>query len=344
MTLPELHRLTIFQPFNPRRFFLALFFLCLLFAKPRGAPAQDDFFGALRPEMGKSQTRLSYSYTGYPGQDVAGQGKDLALNQHGLSLSHPITQGSNHEWVLTGNLRYSKVRTDALLPDSRDSFPSELWDIHGGALYRHKFQNDWIGGAFLTVGSASDQPFASDDELTINANLFARIPHEGRNAWLLFLNYANNREFWPHVPIPGVGYSYEPSEAYRLIIGIPFLSAQLRPAEDLSIDLSYLAVRNVQARLSYRFGKSFRGYGGFAWRNERYFRADRSDRNDRLFYYEKRLFVGLQWSLGRLTMDASGGFAFDRFYFESEKYENRDPNRVNVGNGPYGSLRIGLRF
>lgn len=294
--------------------------------------------------MGKSQTNLSYQYAGYPGKDVAGQGKELGLNQHGFSLFHPITQDSHQEWAVTGNLRYTNVRTDAILPDTRESFPSELWDINGGGLYRHKFPNDWIGGAFLTVGSASDRPFASDDELTINANLFARIPHGERNAWLLLLNYANNREFLPHVPIPGVGYSYEPSEEYRFIIGIPFLSAQLRPVKDVAVDLSYFAVRNVQARVSYRLWQALRAYGGFEWRNERYIRADRRDKNERLFYYEKRLSAGLQWGLGFATIDVSGGYAFDRFYFEAKKYDDRNEDRLEVGNGPYGAIRVGFRF
>lgn len=333
----------IFRPPKTKGFFTALF-LALLFWIPSGSFAQEDFFRAIRPEMGKSPTQLGYQFRTYPAQDVAGQGKDLALNQQVLSLFHPISQDSNHEWALVGNLRFTDVRTDAQFPDSKESFPSRLWDLNGGTLYRHKLQNDWIAGAFLTVGSASDRPFASYDELTIHANLFLRIPHEGPNAWLFLLNYANNREFWPHIPIPGVGYVYEPSEAYRFIIGIPFLSAQLRPVEDLSLDLSYFAVRNVQVRLSYRFWKSLRTFGAFEWRNERYFRADRSDPNDRLFYYEKRLSIGLQWNLGRVTIDGSGGFAFDRFYFESEKYENRGQNRLDVGNGPYGSIQVGFRF
>src|SRR5207249_11797313 len=55
--------------------------------------------------------------------------------------------------------------TRARFPEAGGRFPSELWDASASVSYRHKFDNGWTGGVALTVGSASDEPFNSVDEM-----------------------------------------------------------------------------------------------------------------------------------------------------------------------------------
>jgi len=45
-----------------------------------------------------------------------------------------------------------------------------------------------------------------------------------------------------------------------------------------------------------------------------------------------------------VAVNLSGGYAFDSFYFEGEDYDDRDQNRIDIENGPYGAFRVDVRF
>jgi hypothetical protein len=324
---------------------LVILLVMFLFSLPAAASAQIEFTRPLGPEMGKAKTVFQYQITPYAEKEVDGQNKDFEVTHHNAFLSVPILQDPRYEWTLLGSFLFQEIDTSAILPDTRDPFPESLWDIRVGTQYRRKFANGWIGGGNVTVGSASDKPFRSEAEATIQANLFARIPDGERNAWLLFLNYTRYREFLSDIPIPGVAYWYEPSSNLRLILGFPFASVEWRPLDSLSVELSYFLIRTVRTQVSYRFLSVLGAYVGFDWRNEYYFRYDRKDDDKRLAYYEKRLFAGIRWDFLRgMFLDLSGGYAFDRFYFEAKSYDDRNENRVNVGDGFFGSLRLGTSF
>jgi hypothetical protein len=42
--------------------------------------------------------------------------------------------------------------------------------------------------------------------------------------------------------------------------------------------------------------------------------------------------------------EVSGGYAFDRFYFEGDSYSDRNENRIDVDGGPFVVGRIMVRF
>jgi hypothetical protein len=326
-------------------FFLISSILAFSLLLPLSAPAQDEILRWIGGEIGKARPSLNYQFLGYSTEEVASQGKDFKLNEHRLFTLLPFLQSPERDASVYLNLRAQDVETSAILPDTRESFPDELWNLRLGGQYRQRFENGWIGGAALGFGSASDKPFASWDEIFLDLNLFVRIPHGGRNAWLFFLNYSKTREFLPHVPLPGVGYWYEPNDQARLVVGIPFAFLTLRPVKEVSLSLSYFIVRSVRARVTYSPLKSLHLYGNFEWRNESYYRAERQDDKDRLFYYEKQISAGIQVSPGRhVSIDLSAGYAFDRFYFEGRDYEDRDRNRVSIGSGPFLALRAGVNF
>jgi hypothetical protein len=312
---------------------------------PAPCLAQDEMLGWIGGEIGKAKPSLNYQFLGYSTEKVAAQGKDFKMNEHRLFTLVPFLQSPERDASAYINLRAQDAGTAAILPDSGESFPDELWNIRLGGQYRQRFENGWIGGVALGFGSASDQPFASWDEIFLDINLFARVPDGGRNAWLFFLSYSKTREFLPNVPLPGVGYWYEPNDQARLVVGIPFAFLTLRPVKEVSLSLSYFIVRSVRARVTYSPLGFLRLYGNFEWRNESYYRAERQDERDRLFYYEKALSAGVQVFLHRqVSLDLSGGYAFDRFYFEGRDYQDRDQNRVSIGNGPFVALRGGVDF
>jgi hypothetical protein len=325
--------------------FALLLNLPFLLFFPASCLAQDEVLRWIGGDLGKARPSLNYQFLGYSTEEVASQGKDFKLNEHRLFTLVPFLQSSQRDASAYLNLRTQDVGTAAIMPDTGESFPGELWDIRLGGQYRQRFENGWIGGVALGFGSASDKPFASWDETFLDVNLFARVPDGGRNAWLFFLNYSKTREFLPNVPLPGVGYWYEPNDQARLVVGIPFAYLNLRPVKEVSLSFSYFIVRSVRARVTYSPLSFLQLYGNFEWRNESYYRAERQDDKNRLFYYEKQISAGIQVSLNRqVSIDLSGGYAFDRFYFEGRDYEDRDQNRVSIGNGPFVALRAGVKF
>jgi len=181
--------------------------------------------------------------------------------------------------------------------------------------------------------------------MDISTTAVLRVPARDRDAWIFFLNYASNREFWPHIPIPGVGYSYQPSDQLSAIVTTGLVSLTYSPVPPLTLSATYITVRTVDLRLTYQVARPVRLWVGFDWTNERYLLAGRTDPDDRLFYYEKRVRAGAIVGLARqLFVDVTVGYTFDRFYFEGEDYGERNQNRIDVGAGPFAAVRLGGRF
>ncbi len=314
-----------------------------LWASP--AQAQEEFLNLFAPELGRLLIRSDYRITWFPDQPVAGQPAELGLFQQDFSLSVPLRQNATDEWYASLRIRNQEFATGAVFPDTGEPFPDELWNIRIGTGYRHRFESGWIGALDVTVGSPSDKPFASLDEMDINATAVLRVPARDRDAWIFFLNYGSNREFLPGIPIPGFGYSYRPSDQFSAVVTTGVLSLEYRPIERLTLTASYIAVRTVDVRLTYQVFRPVRLWVGFDWTNERYLLAGRSNPDDRLFYYEKRIRAGAIIGLARqLFIDADVGYSFDRFYFEGEGYSDREQNRIDVGDGPFIQVRVGVRF
>jgi hypothetical protein len=316
--------------------------LVLVLAVPATGHSQLEVL--LSPELGKLTARGEYRLTYYPEQPVSEQPADLSVTQHRLSFSAPLAQDARNEWSLSGRVRLQDYDTRAVLPDSGVRFPTELWEIRLEPAYRHRFENGRVVGAHVSLGSASDEPFASVDELVLRAMAFLRVPHRERNAWLLTFTYSNHAELLAGIPVPGLAYVYSPSDRLTAVIGLPFASVDVRPTEALSLEASYQALRNVRARATYRVFPPLRVWAGFDWDNEFHLRADRGDDEDRFYYYEKRLSGGVRFDLRHFGIELVGGYAFDRFFFEGEGYSDRHDNRIDVDSGPFVSARLSFRF
>jgi hypothetical protein len=270
----------------------------------------------------------------------------LELLQHNVSLNLPIWQDSRDEWSLSARVRLQDCDTRAVLPDTGEGFPGELWDIRAGVSSRHKFDNDWIAAGGLTIGSASDEPFASEHELIGRAIGLLRVPRGGRDAWLFTLIYASDEDVLGlgAIPVPGVAYLYAPGARFTAVIGVPFSPVEYRPIEPLTLELTYSPVREFRARATYRPFRPLPAYLGFDWDSDHHFRADRGDKDDRLFSYEKRVTGGIRFDLRYVFAEVRGGYAFDRFYFEGESYSDRRENRIDVGATPFAAVRVGVHF
>jgi hypothetical protein len=245
--------------------------------------------------------------------------------------------------MFTAGVRNSMFFTDAILPDSHRPFPDELWNVHLGTNYMHKFDNGWSGMLGINFGSASDKPFHSINEMNVGFMSFLNIPvWNDRDAWRFMLMYSpvGNLTF----PIPGVAYLWNPSDTFRASIGLPF-SIMWRPVEDLTINVSYIPILTVNARATYRLvGKVFI-YGGFESLQEAYLLADRYNISDRFMGFEKRLLTGVRWELCQhTTLDVNGGYAFDRYYGVGRNQIGNLHDQIDIAPGAFLSGNLHVRF
>jgi hypothetical protein len=308
------------------------------------ANAQEFLQSWLEPKFGEQQARGDYRLTLYPDRPVDDQPTDLGIVEHNLTLTGPLYQDDRNEWTLTGDALFKDIDTDAVLPDTREPFPTELWDVSAGVGYRHKFDNGWSGGAALLVGSVSDRPFASFAEMLIRAIGMVRVPHGEGNACVFSLIYTTDAEFLGGLPIAGIAYQYVHSDRLKAVIGVPFTTVEYEPLERLTLEAQYFPTRRIRTRATYELFRPLRLFAGFDWDNDHYFRADREDDDDRLYYYEKRALAGARFDLRHVGVQVRGGYAFDRFYFEGEDYPDRRKNRIDVAAGPFVAVGLAVRF
>ena len=172
------------------------------------------------------------------------------------------------------------------------------------------------------------------------------MPSGERNAWLYSPTCANDVEIFGvrHIPIPGIAYLWAPSEKFRAVIGLPFSSVEYKPFAPLTLEASYFPERTVRARATYAVFRPLRVFFGFDADHDSYFLAGRGDKDDQLFYYEKRVTLGMRFDLRHVGIEVTGGWVFDRFYFEGERYSERNENRFNVTDGTFVAARLGFRW
>lgn len=275
-----------------------------------------------------------YKATWYPSRPVSNSAADLGLVRQNLSGAIPIYKEEGDTVLLMAGVRNTLFFTDAILPDTQRPFPNELWNINVGLMHKHKFDNGWSGGLSATFGSASDKPFHSIREMNVGFFGFLQIPARNeRDSWMFSLMYSpvGNLTF----PIPGIAYSWKPSDDLHVNIGLPF-SVMWKPVEDLTLTFSYIPITNVNARATYRVTNGLNIYGGFEWLNEAYFLADRAEQRERFLAFEKRLIGGVRWNIWtHAVLDLNTGYAFDRYYGEGQNQISNLHDRIDISPGAF---------
>ncbi len=308
------------------------------------AHGQAYLQGWLRPQLGEQKPWASYEVEALFNEEVADQDADFSAIHHALGFSVPLVQETDGDVSVIGYAGGWDLATDAVLPDTGEDLPEALYDVQLGGQLRRRLSNDWIGGVLLTVGSPSDKPFDSFDEVAFNAAAILRSPEDRRDGWILSLALSNQTSFLPYVPLPGAAY-YLQRDKVTAVLGLPASSLRWEPIEDWAVDLRYMLFHRAFAEVSWHPLEQLFLFGQFRWDNDTWFRADRDDDDDRLFFYEKRAAAGLRYYHSRqVVFELSGGWAFDRFFFEGEDYDDRDHNRIDIADGPFAAASVRVRF
>jgi len=284
---------------------------------------------------------LDYDVRYYPRGGVVGQPGRLDMARHHFAAGMQQVGYGLHG--INTRINWLELASDATLPDGR-KLPSRLIDA------QVEFFVPWFlpwSEFSIAFGSASDKPFASGDEMFVDITWLAMLPGEDKSGFLFLINWNTNREFLNGWPVGGIAYRYQrdKSDNLKLVLGFPYSGVRWKATDRLQINAEYEFPRTVHTRVDYLCGRGVRLYGGFDWTNERFALHDRMEKADRLFYYEKRLTAGLRWDINEhMFIDASGGWAFDRFFFEGRGYQDRDDNRLDIKDGPFIGLTFGWQL
>jgi hypothetical protein len=302
-----------------------------------GGRGMGGFGGDMHP-----RDSFRYGMTWFPTVGVHGQSADFEMFSEDLSFSHPLWADGTNAVSLSGGVRNQLIDSEAVLPQTGQEVPADLWNVNLGLRYSRLLDNGWITGGGVSIGSASDHPFWSIHEMNVGMNAMLRVPQNEHDAWLFTLMYSPTNEL--NFPIPGVAYSYNPSPQFHANIGLPFMLIW-RPSAEWQFQASYMLLRSVHAKVQYRFTEWLCAVAAYDWSNEEYSLVDRPDLNDRFFIYDQRVSMSLQLvPMKHWTASLSAGYIFDRFLFEGTSFSPGNPDAVSLGAGPFAGLNLGARF
>lgn len=220
---------------------------------------------------------------------------------------------------------------------------SELYDIQFGLGYTKALDEKRLWSVSARYGSASDKPFEDNTVTTLGMTAFYSYPSDETSRWLLLLDYSNNRPILNEIPLPGFAYFYAPSKTFRGVFGVPFVSLNWDYTEKWGMEVFTLVPWIFKGSINYKLNEYARIYTGVDFSQVTYYLFGRTNRDDRLFYDEKKIFIGIKSPLSKTVFaELETGHAFDRSFFIDKNYTTNPDHPVKIGNAIYG--KVSLRF
>lgn len=309
---------------------LGLFLLTL--SASQSAWAFELAQGLTPPSMQKA----TLNYVGYLYDRSEFPAENANMSYQLLDISVPVYKTEDR------SLSVSFSGTEMKIDPAQNGY-SRFYDLKGGISYTRVIGEKRMWSVIANYGSASDKPFQDPDVSTLGITAIYTYPSDETSSWLLLANYSNNRPILNNIPLPGFAWFYNPSKEFRLVLGAPFASVNWQFAENWGVNMFTLVPWIIKGSLYYKITPFAQAYGGLDFSQVTYLPYGREDKNDRLFYDEKKLFIGVRSPLSKtIFADFEAGHAFDRRFFIAENYEINPGNEVEIGNAYYAKLS--LRF
>ena len=231
------------------------------------------------------------------------------------------------------------------LAGTDQKIPGQLWSMDLGPSYSHRLEGGDSVGFMSSVGSASNIPFHSYREVSLQATGTYLLHTDALHSWVFLLSYNNNGSFAPGIPFPFAAYvSVNPANHTVICYGIPSFIAW-KPSEDWSLKMLYILPVTTQAEITYQFLKPFKAHLGFDYAPQIWFRADREDVRRRLFFDQKKASLGVKAVFNdRLYFDLTGSHAYGRRIYESRRYLDRKTPKTNLAPSFQVESELAYRF
>lgn len=292
-------------------------------------PADSVGFAGGPPQgFGGPNDIPGYGASWYTTSSVLGQGSKLAIFRQRLGVDIPVWFEDADAIMASVNVEESHFSGQAILPDTLREFPSDLWSVQLGLEHMRQYSNGWSSMLMFDVGSASDRPFQSIRNMNVQLGGFLIIPASNeRDSWIWGAIYSPLGS--PNFPIPLLSYSWRPSEAFQMNIGLP-CSLKWNATDRLCFDVSYFPILSVNALATYKLSELWHTYGGYQNVTNSWFLNDRAHQNDQFFAVEQRLIAGVRRDVSEnVTIDVNAGYAFGRHYGVGT-FQSALSDRVNL--------------
>jgi hypothetical protein len=284
----------------------------------------------------------SYGFDFFPSSAVEASTSKIGIEIHQFGLGVPIYQNDRNAFSASVSYTLFHTEISASTTPPPISFSNDLHDIRMGVGYLHKFDKGRRMGIDIGLGSASDEPFRTYDEMTINSNAAYAFP-SGKNEWLFVLNFSNNRSFLNYIPLPGVVYRYRVSPRFTALLGMPVLGLFASPVDKLLLNVFILAPVRAKAQATYFFLGPIRAFATINWGQQRFFRSNRTEKRDLFFYDDVRVDAGVVSPLGKgFSLEIAAGYAFFRSIFEGKSYFRRSSETFDLDETLH--LRVALTY
>ncbi len=258
-----------------------------------------------------------------PPTPVVGQQATLSMNAEFARVGAPLMVPREGEPLWLGIAKFGRLElaTEAVLPDSGERVPSQLWLVETGVTHiRPQDDGGTLGGTFL-FGTASDQPYAAGRDLTLMAVGFWQKPAaNGRDDWSFSVFYSPTSQL-PY-PLPGVAYVWKPDDTLEAKIGLPG-DIEYRPNDDWELSLTYFPLVNVAAVARRRLSEQASFFATYRTDTQIYFLADRLIEEDRFFVFDQRAAIGVERRLaGGFSLESTVSYLFDRTLFQGTSFSS----------------------
>lgn len=258
-----------------------------------------------------------------PPTPVVGQQATLSMNAEFARVGAPLMAPQEGEPLWLGIAKFGRLEldTEAVLPDSGERVPSQLWLVETGVTHiRPQDDGGTLGGTFL-FGTASDQPYAAGRDLTLMAVGFWQKPAaNGRDDWSFSVFYSPTSQL-PY-PLPGVAYVWKPDDTLEAKIGLPG-GIEYRPNDDWELSLTYFPLVNVAAVARRRLSEQASLFATYRTDTQIYFLADRLIEEDRFFVFDQRAAIGVERQLaGGFSLESTVSYLFDRTLFQGTSFSS----------------------
>lgn len=263
------------------------------------------------------------------------------VEQHRLTIQVPIYHDEKDTYAISAGGESLHFGEEQTLPASNVVVPEDLWKLEFGGAYSHKLENEKMIGGRISVGSASNRPFADFDVTTVGASAYYSWSTSDQSRWFITAFFSNNNPIINYAPIPGFLYLYQ-TKTFVGMFGFPFSSIIWRPNESWTYTFSFFGP-TVNSEIGYGNPKKFQAFTGFSYSQQSYIPVVRPDPNDRLYYAEMHAPLGIRFPIinGVLT-EFSGGYAFDRSIFEGTGFGHQQEGSTKLGNSWFAAWNLRL--